>query len=168
MVRFFDERFSKNKVQYLLQCMLATLAVLVVLVILDAKENTAVIAALGASSFVAFTMPHARVAKARFLIGGYIVGIISGFLSWHVSLLPCWADIAIISHLSSAVFGAGAVGLAIFLMVVADLEHPPAAGVALGLVLNNCDPKTMLVVLLGIIALVLIKKLLRPLLINLL
>ena len=167
-MRFWDQKFTKNKARYLLQCLMAAVAVFILLVILDARRNTAVIAALGASSFITFTMPNARVSKPRFLIGGYLIGILSGVLSHHVSLLPFLADAAILSHLSSAIFGALAVGLAIFLMVVANVEHPPAASVALGLVLNNCDPRTILVVLGGIVCLSLIKRLIRPLLMDLL
>ena len=168
MIQFFDEKFAKNKTRYLLQCFLATLGVFIVLAILDPETNTAVIGALGASSFIAFTMPHARVSKTRYLVGGYLVGVCSGILCHHLSL-KCFGEYAATAlSLRYALFGALAVGIAIFVMVVTNTEHPPAAGVALGLVLNNCQPRTILVVLLGIAALALVKRLLRPVLINLL
>ena len=168
MIRFLDEKFTKNKTRYILQCLLATSAVFIVLFVLDAKTNTAVIAALGASSFIAFTMPHARVSRTRYLVGGYLVGVCSGFLCYHASLHSFGEEVAMTSSLSYAVFGGLSVGLAIFVMVLTDTEHPPAAGVALGLVLNDCQPRTILVVLVGIVTLALIKRLLRPVLINLL
>jgi CBS-domain-containing membrane protein len=60
------------------------------------------------------------------------------------------------------------VGLAIFVMVLTNTEHPPAAGVALGLVLGECSILTVTVVLVGIVLLSLIKRVLRPVLKNLL
>jgi len=52
-------------------------------------------------------------------------------------------------------------------MVVTNLEHPPAAGVALGLVLNNCEARTVAVVLGGIFLLTLAKELMRSFLMDL-
>jgi CBS-domain-containing membrane protein len=66
------------------------------------------------------------------------------------------------------VSGALAVGLAILLMVVANVEHPPAAGLALAFVLNEWDGRTIIVVLAGIASLVILKTLLEPVLVDLL
>ena len=167
MTHLWDEKFAGNKLRYVTQCLLATASVLIVLLILDASRNTAVIAALGATAFFAFTMPRAPVARTRFIIGGYAIGILSGLLCHYAARLLRAADVALSAYLSSAVFGALSVGLAIFVMVVTDVEHPPAASVSLGLVLNTCEPKTILVISLGVLALALIAKLLRPLLIDL-
>ena len=163
----WDHKFGRNKVQYVLQCFVAALAVFIVLLILDAKTNTAVIASLGASAFIAFTMPRAGVSRPRFLIGGYDVGILSGLACHYLSGLDVLANMTDVPRLSAAMFGGLSVGLAIFLMVVTNLEHPPAAGVALGLVLNNCEPKTILVASLGIVLLTLTRRLMRSFLIDL-
>jgi CBS-domain-containing membrane protein len=48
------------------------------------------------------------------------------------------------------VFGAMAVGLAIFVMVITGTAHPPAAGLALELILNEWSPLTIVVVLPGL------------------
>ena len=74
-MKVFDEKFRRNKVRYISQCILATLSVFVVLLLLDVITNVAVIAALGASFFIAFTMPEKQVSKPRFLIGGYLEGL---------------------------------------------------------------------------------------------
>jgi CBS-domain-containing membrane protein len=63
------------------------------------------------------------------------------------------------------VFAALATGLAMFLMVVTKTEHPPAA--ALGLVLNEWTPLTLVVVILGVTALSICKRLVLPLLMDL-
>lgn len=56
-----------------------------------------------------------------------------------------------------------------FLMVVFLCEHPPAAALALalGLVLNEWDAVTLLVIMTGIVALSIIKRVVMPLLTDL-
>ena len=167
-MKVFDEKFRGNKARYILQCILATLSVLIVLLSLDAMANAAIIAALGASFFIAFTMPEAQVSRPRFLIGGYLVGIAVGSLCHYLSSVPLLMQLPISQNLSYAVFGAISVGLAIFVMVITNTEHPPAASLALGLVLNECNYMTVGVVLIGIISLSVIKAVLKPVLKNLL
>ena len=55
-----------------------------------------------------------------------------------------------------------------FVMVVTKTEHPPAAALALGLVLNEWDFMTLLVILAGIVSLSLLKRLVLPILMDLL
>jgi CBS-domain-containing membrane protein len=165
-VQLLDEKFKGDKLRYLLQSLLATVVVCVLLLVLDTVTNAAVIAALGASSFIAFTMPHANVSKFRYLIGGYLMGILAGVL--------CRAAMNAL-HLSNqgataayVLFGGVAVGVAIFLMVITNTEHLFAASLALGLVLNGFDLRVVLCIMLGIVALAVIKLLLKPILKNLL
>jgi len=161
---FIDRKFNKNKPGYIFQCLLAVLAVFVVLLFLDVERNGAVIASLGASAFIAFTMPHTNSSKPKFLIGGYIVGIISGMVCCYLSTLPITQEL---KH-NPVIFCSLAVGLSIFIMVVTNTEHPPAAGLAMGLFLNNCTFRSITVVLIGIVSLALLKALLRPVLKDLL
>ena len=161
-----DLKFRSFKTLYVLQCALATGTVCVVLLLLDAIKNTTIIASLGASAFIAFAMPHTRLSQPRFLIGGYLVGTLVGCLCYYASELPL-VDWAFWQANAGAIWGAIAVGLAIFLMVILNVEHPPAAGLALGFVLNEWDIFTVLVVILGIISLAVVKVLLKPVLIDL-
>jgi len=163
-----DEKFRKNKLRYVLQCLLATVAVGVLLTILDAISDAAVIGALGASSFIAFTMPHANVSRARFLIGGHCMGVVAGMLCHWASRWPVLAEVPLVSGNETVLFGALAVGLAIFLMVTTDTEHPPAAGVALGLVLEQRPWGTVAVILVGVVVLALMRRALQRWLLNLL
>jgi CBS-domain-containing membrane protein len=55
-----------------------------------------------------------------------------------------------------------------FLMVVTRTEHPPAAALALGLVLNEWSPLTLLVVISGVVGLSICKRLVLPILMDLL
>ena len=72
-MRIFDRKFQVRKTRYLLQCLLLTACTIgVVLLLLNTISDTAIIAALGASSFIVFTMPGVQASKPRFLIGGYL------------------------------------------------------------------------------------------------
>jgi len=64
--------------------------------------------------------------------------------------------------------GAAAVGLAMFIMVTTDTEHPPGAAVSLGFVLNDWEPMTVGIVMVGIVTISVIKELARDRLMDLL
>ena len=157
-MRILDRRFRKHAGRYVFQCALATGAVLVILMVLDVITQAVIIASLGASSFIAFTMPHANVSRPRYLVGGYVCGMAAGIAMNAVGEWTVHGDV---------VFGAAAVGLAIFLMVITDTEHPPAAGLALGVVLAQWDTLALVVPIVGIVALSLARLAMKPILINL-
>lgn len=167
-MRIIDKKFKHNVPRYILQCVLATLIIAIVLVFLDVLTHTATVAALGASSFIAFTMPAYDVSKPRFLIGGYLVGISVGCFCHFLSLSPWMASLFVGQRTISIVFSALSVGLAIFLMVVTNTEHAPATSVALGLTLEKWDYLTLAFVLCGITFISTLKWLLKPVLRNLL
>ena len=151
--------------RYALQCGLAGLVVLVLLLVLDAVTQTVLIAALGASTFIAFAVPRSPHSGPRHMIGGYVVGIFAGALmaSFRTMIdIPAGSD-----HTVMVIFGAIAISLAMFTMVVTRTEHPPAAALALGLVLNEWSMLTLLVVLFGVIGLSIIKQLILPALLDL-
>ncbi len=165
---WFDPKFAANRHMYVAQTLLASLVMFFVLTVLDAKTHAALVASLGASSFIAFTMPHAQVARPRYILGGYAVGVGVGVLCFLVGLALAQAEAPISPKTIEIGLASLAMGLAIFLMVVLNLEHPPAAGVALGLVLNECDPVAIGVIIVGILILTGVKTMLKPSLINLL
>ncbi len=168
-MRLLDKKFSKHRTRYILQSTLAGISAMIALMALDAIANAAVIGAIGASAFVAFTMPHRDVSNARYLIGGYLTGIAAGTLCFFISRSFPLDQLSSNSVFLIIISFAGlAVGLAIFLMVVTNTEHPPAAGLAMGLVLNDWNIQAVIIVLIGIAFVVSLKKLLKPLMIDLL
>lgn len=167
-MRILDEKFVKNKVLYMGQCFLAVLALVVVLLFLDIRTNAVTIAALGSTSFIVFTMPGTKSSNPRFLIGGYIVAITTGSICHFLTTLPFIRNYFASPEVVYPVFAAVSVGLAIFLMVITNTEHPPAGGVALGLVINDLSFIAIIVVLVGVCSLVGLRALLRPMMINLL
>jgi len=69
--------------------------------------------------------------------------------------------------MSLIVFGALAVGIAIFIMAVTNTEHPPGAGIALGLVINPWTWVTIIFIFCAIIWLTSVRKILKPYLMDL-
>lgn len=163
-MRIFDRKFRQQKWRYVFQCVLATACVLGVLAVLNVATKAVVVASLGASSFIVFSIPDGNVSRARFLVGGYVVGCVIGSACfWMTQALP----LRNLPIQTPVVYGAVAVGVTMFLMVLTNTEHPPAAGVALGLVVQEWSPMTVLVTLAGILALVGLRTVLRPVLIRL-
>lgn len=162
-----DPKFTRNRSRYLYQCCFVACTVLAVLLVLDTVYQAVLIAALGASSMVAFSAPNMRASRPRCLVGGYFVGVVVGC---GISLVV--ANFSIQSPIDAdamrIVAGAIATGLAMFIMVTTDTEHPPAAALALGFVLNEWDYMTVVGVFSGIVIIVAIKEALRSRLVDLL
>ena len=162
-----DSRLRRENIRrYALQCSLAAAVVLILLMVLDAVTQTVLIAALGASVFIAFAVPRSLHSSPRCLIGGYLAGILAGSLMATLNIAFDFSDV-VTAHASMVVFGALATGLAMFLMVVTKTEHPPAAALALGLVLNEWSLLTLVVVIVGVVALSICKQLVLPILMDL-
>lgn len=162
----YDSHFRlDNFKRYGLQCGLAGFGVLVLLLVLDAVTQTVLIASLGASAFIAFAVPRSLHSDPRHLIGGYIVGMIAGVAM--ASLYNLFTLEGAWDHAIMIIFGALAISLAMFTMVVTRSEHPPAAALALGLVLNEWDLLTLLVILIGVVGLSVIKRIVLPVLMDL-
>ncbi|HDP67946.1 MAG TPA: HPP family protein [Candidatus Marinimicrobia bacterium] len=163
----FDAKVTESLKEYIFQSALATLSIFLVLVFLDVLEHTALIAKLGASVFIIFVMPKSYISRPRQVLGEYGIGIICGItcyflmfvLSRNVSVIP--DKVFIVG------FGSLAVGVAIFLMAVINLEHPPAVGIALGLVLNQWNHRTIIFIVFALILLLVLKRFLEPVLIDL-
>jgi CBS-domain-containing membrane protein len=166
-MQIFDVKVKKNLGRYLLQCFLATLTILAVLLFLDVLTETAIIAALGASAFIVFTMPKTYSSDPRRLVGGYVVGILIGILFNQISNLEQTKYLFFNETTSLVVFGAAAVGIAIFIMAITNTEHAPAAGIALGLVINQWTYLTIAFILIAIVWMAGVRRILKPHLMNL-
>ena len=159
--------FKKNTLKYIFQCFLATLTILAVLIFLDVLKEAALITALGASAFIVFTMPTQYSSDPRRLIGGYIVGLIVGFIFYLLSTSTLSSHLFENEMTLLVVFGAISVGFAVFIMAVTNTEHAPAAGIALGLVINKWDYLTIIFVIIAIVWLASIRIILKKHMIDL-
>ncbi|MGI9330033.1 MAG: HPP family protein [Gammaproteobacteria bacterium] len=164
--RVVDSKFIHNKRRYLLQTLLSVITILAVLLVLDSVTHTVLIASLGASAFIAFALPRSYPSQPRYMLGGYCVGTVVGcLLSWTAGWLA--GGVGLDLRLTQLVCGAVAMGLAFFLMVLTGTEHPPAAALALGYVLNEWDWGTVGVVMAGIAMLVVVTQIFRARLMDL-
>jgi CBS-domain-containing membrane protein len=166
-MKLIDRKVRENLRRYVSQCFLATLTILAILLFLDILNEAAIIAALGASAFIVFTMPTKYSSDPRRLVGGYMVGVCVGCFFYFLSnynrfILPIGNQ-----QLSLVIFASLAVGIAMFVMAVTNTEHAPAAGVALGLVINNWDYITIIFILGAILWMASVRRLLKPLLMDL-
>ncbi len=110
-----------------------------------------ILASVGSTFFTIFALPNNRTAATRNIIGSYIISIFVGYISYI--------------YFPSFIRGGIAVGLATFLMVITDTEHPPAAGVALGLAAEksmDIISKGAIFAIVGAILCSLIRYLLKP------
>jgi CBS-domain-containing membrane protein len=166
-MKILDEKFVQQPLKYVTQCALAILCLIAILLFLDIETNAVTIAALGSSSFVVFAMPTTTSAQPRFLIGSYVIAILTGSLFHFIAHYKPMTDYLPSADFILPVCAASSVGLAIFLMVIFNFEHPPAGGLALGLVVNDYSGYALIVVLLGITMLAILKYVLKPILIDL-
>ena len=127
------EKFKELWFYYILQSFLAALSLFIIVLILG-KEKMVVISSIGATVFIAFAMPKAVSAKTRNILGGHLVGLASGAIFFYTSL-PYFIEYP------------AAVGIVIFLMVALDVEHPPAAGTALAVVINEVSPAVLVTIM---------------------
>ena len=167
-MRIFDSKFKGNVLRYILQCLIAMIMVFVVLFLDDTVFSMTIIASLGASTFIALTMPHTNAARPRYLIGGYIVGAACGIFMNQVCNYLVSIDVRLLGHPPYILSCAIAVGLAMFIMVITNSEHPPAAALSMGLVLQSNVLITAAIAIASIIIVSAIKTLMGKWLKNLL
>jgi len=136
-------KFPELWKHYLYQSFFATLVVFIILLVLS-LQNAVVIASIGASAFIVFTMPKNITARPRRVIGGHMVGMLCGSVC---ALIPHT------STLTTALVLSLAVGISIFLMVAFDFEHPPAAGTALGTAITGFSPDVIIALLTSVLIL---------------
>ena len=146
MVRKIREELLEVKAywkNYVFQSLLATLAVFCVLLFLEPGEEV-IIASLGATAFIIFALPDSFSAQPRNVLGGQIVGLLCGTIGYSLlNILPNPDQ-----FVTEAGVHAFAVGLSIFVMVITDTEHPPAAGTALGVALEGFTLRVLVSILL--------------------
>ncbi|MFO8078620.1 MAG: HPP family protein [Thermoplasmatota archaeon] len=168
-MNIIDDKVRKNLFNYLFQCALATVILLWALLFLDVLTETVLIASLGATAFIVFAMPKSYSSSPRRLIGGYSIGITVGLLCYYLGTL--FIDFSLLAsvtnHSSPIFFAALAVGLSIFFMTITDTEHAPAAGISLGLVINQWSVSSLMFIIVVMIAMILVQRLLHSFLINL-
>ena len=88
-MEIIDRSFLKAPRKYIIQGFLAALTVAVMLYFVEVLTHAAIVAALGASTFIVFAMPRSITAHPRRLIGGHIVGIVCGTVCYFTFIIYC-------------------------------------------------------------------------------
>lgn len=137
---------------------MAGIVIFIILYAMDlAGQNKAIVASLGSSTFVVFAAPNSYTARLRSLRGGNLTGLLTGaFIS-----LVLWlsgTDSAADWGLERLIAGASAVMVSMFVMSITDTEHPPAAGLAMGLVISQWYWSNVLIIICSVGFLSLVKK----------
>lgn len=155
-----DEKFKEHKSNFIFQCLLSTISLTIILLFLDIIKESAIITALGASSFIVFAMPHRYTSQDKRILGGYIVGLSIGFVFYFISISSLLT--IIFSPRIIIIFSAAAaVGISIFIMVIFNVEHAPACGVALGLVINEWTYQTMVFIIGAVLWILLVRRIFK-------
>jgi CBS-domain-containing membrane protein len=160
-MHIIDKSFIKTPKSYILQSVLATVAIAIILYFVEVLTHAFIIAALGASTFIVFAMPHSIKAQPRRLIGGHAIGLICGSICYFAFLVGPAGKLAANWEFMMCFACALSVGLSIFLMTITDTEHPPAASTALGIVAHGWSYQVIIFVLLSIVSLAIVRRLLR-------
>ena len=163
----FNELYREHKRAFWFQSIVAILITLGVVFTLGGVTSSTILSAIGASSlaastFIAFGLPDSPVAKAQRMIGSYVIGILVGvFFYWISNDTYAWTHwMTVITH--KEICSGLAVGLTMLIMFLLDLEHPPAAGLSLGIVIDEWNWWVLIVVLLSIVIIALLRVLMRP------
>lgn len=149
-----DSRFHRYWRSYVFQSILAMVSVFVVLVALR-QQHLVVAASLAATAFTVFVMPGSMTASTRNVVGGHLAGLVIGSF---FALFP--HDLSLVQDATYAL----AIGCSIFVMVITNTEHPPAAGTALGVVIAGFSFHLVLGIAVGVSLLALLHRLFRPVL----
>ena len=153
---FLDKKLDRDTWKhYILQSFLAAISLFIALN-LPFVEAPILIAAIGSTSFIVFAMPYSRTAQPRNVFGGHLAcGLLGLLFSTTTGFLPLTAVISL------------GVGLSILTMVALDIEHPPAGGTVIFLILTPVIGSFIILLLLASI-MMLVSLILRPYMKNLL
>lgn len=142
MIRTFKN--DHDWLNLLWQPLLAIVFLLAILFTLNAYAETKILWAVGAgslasSSFLVFGQPSSPASRPVKLIGGFLIGIVSGEImrllaAYAFNFTGNWAT-APDFHMVG-VLAALSVGLCLVLMALLKMQHPPAAGMSMVLVLD--------------------------------
>lgn len=149
-----NKKFRKHLV---LQTAMLVFFMLAVLVALNYISATALVWSMGASALASscygvFSRPSSITSIPHRIVGGYLIGLASGELTRYLLELGCLHSS--VCHPGAPLFvleiaAAASVGLAFVFMVLTGWEHPPAAGLAIILMLELHAWTPVLVILIA-------------------
>ena len=164
----FDRRFASHMPSYLFQCGLATLSMVAIILLVDVIFRPVVVVAAASTAFIVFVVPQSVAATPRKVIGGHVFAVIVGSAFAGIIRLLGVDEGLVGERLVLQIAGAVSVGFAMFVMVITNTEHPPAAATSLGLVFHEWTVSSVVFIVSAAIVLSAVRIALRPKLVNLL
>ena len=156
-----DPKFRRHYRQYIFQALLATAAMVIILLFVDSLATAAIAAGLGSSVVGIFINPSGTTARLRAVIGGHTMALLIGtafsFVLFTGGMESFITDNTQYLDLAMAF----SVGLLILVMAVTDTEHPPAAGIVIGMTGREWTPEVFGAILGALVLLGVIKMVLR-------
>ncbi len=126
---------------------------------------------LASSCYIVFGSPSSHAAEPKVIILGYIIGIVSGeavrFLIQSQTSMPNEFLIHTDYFYWYSLLAVISVTLTLYAMSIFKVKHPPAAGIALVLVLESCNWSILFIIFLAALVLAWIKLFLNDYLIDL-
>ncbi len=165
-----DPSLLNNYRSFVIQGFLAAVTTIIVFFAIDIFYNAIVGAALAATAFGMFLNPSGRLSRIRAFVGGHTLAIVLGLALTVLtrSLDVETFDASSVRTIFTVVLVLGLGCFVLFvLMACIDCEHPPAAGMLVGLYGIGIDIVLISALLVSLIALVCIKLLIRGRLQNL-
>ena len=95
--RLIDRKFRRYWRNYLFQCGLSTLALLIIFLVVDVVLQAAIVVAIASSAFIVFVIPHSTASSPQRVIGGHVVAVIVGTAFSALHLTPVLGELAV-SH----------------------------------------------------------------------
>ncbi|NLW79750.1 MAG: HPP family protein [Ruminococcaceae bacterium] len=126
--------------QALVKSLLVGLYILLVFLAVYRFQSKLAMASLAASAFIAFAFPHSDSSRAGHMLGGYACGVVLGAACCFLRRLLPPTQAA--DNGTAVLFCALAVFLTAFCMIMLSCQHPPAAALAVSMVLEP-DPLPM-------------------------
>ena len=158
---WLDPGFAARPGRFVTQSVVATLALLAVLLFADSLSNAAIAAGLASSVVIIFINPSNRTARIRSVVGGHGVALAVGsifavilFAGPVEGFLDTASWLRVLSY-------ALVVGLGLLVMAVTNTEHPPAAGIAIGMTSREFDWAVLGSIIGAVIVLAILKLVLR-------
>lgn len=167
-----NSHVKRHKKAFVWQSVLAGGVILVSLMMISfiTPTNT-ILGVVGASSlassiFIALALSKSSASHPTRMLGAYLLAIICGIVCFYMGnglkhFFPTDSQ-----DFVYPLMGACAVGLTMLFMILFNLQHPPAAGLALGLVIENWRFATLIIILIAMLMVVFIKYLLKDRLVS--
>ena len=147
-----DSNFPPQWKAFIVQSSYAAISVFFITLILS--KNPLVIASIVATAFIIFALSNNILAEPKSIIGGHFLGFFTG---------SCFAVFPFMHILIfKAIWFALSIRFTIFLMVILDFEHPPAAGTALGMTLVGYSLSAAIAIIISVLLLTIIGYISKP------